>query len=79
MRRSTWFRRPGSIFFRVSKQGPCFTAIEEDGGDKRSVQLELACEADAVAQTDPGGFTSYFIGHLCLRIYSEMGGGGVFR
>ena len=22
-------------FFRVSKQGPCFTAIEEDRGDKR--------------------------------------------
>ena len=22
-------------FFRVSKQGPCFTAIEEDGGDQR--------------------------------------------
>ena len=21
-------------FLRVSKQGPCFTAIEEDGGDK---------------------------------------------
>ena len=24
-------------FYRVSKQGPCFTAIEEDGGDKRLV------------------------------------------
>ena len=24
-------------FFRVSKQGPCFTAIVEDGGDKRLV------------------------------------------
>ena len=31
--------------FRVSKQSPCFTAIEDDGGDKRLVQLELACEA----------------------------------
>ena len=29
-------------FFRVSKQGPCFTAVEEDGGDKRLVELELA-------------------------------------
>ena len=38
------------LFFRVSKLGPCFTAIEEDGGDKRLVQLELACEADGVAQ-----------------------------
>ena len=29
-------------FFRASKQGPCLTAIEEDGGDKRLVWLELA-------------------------------------
>ena len=40
--------------FRVSKQGPCFTATEEDGGDKRLVQLELACKADDVAPPDPG-------------------------
>ena len=26
-------------FFRVSKQGPCFIATEEDGGDKRIVPL----------------------------------------
>ena len=26
-------------FFRVSKQGQCFTAEEEDGGDKRLVEL----------------------------------------
>ena len=25
------------LFFRVSKQGPCFTVTEEDGGDKRLV------------------------------------------
>ena len=36
------------LFFRVSKQGPCFTAIG-DGGDKRFVELEPACEADGVA------------------------------
>ena len=30
-------------FFRVSKQGPCVTVIEEDGGDKRPAELELAC------------------------------------
>ena len=30
-------------FFRVSKQGPCFIAIKEDGGDKRLVELELTC------------------------------------
>ena len=39
-------------FLGVSKQGPCFTAIEEDGGDKRLVQLELACEADGGAPPD---------------------------
>ena len=33
-------------FFRVSEQGPCFTGIEEDGDDKRLVELELACEAE---------------------------------
>ena len=50
---ATYFRKPGSLSFRVSEQGPCFTAIEEDGGDKRLVQLELACEADGVALPDP--------------------------
>ena len=30
-------------FFRATKQGPCFTAIKEDGGDPRLVPLELAC------------------------------------
>ena len=25
-------------FFRVSKRGPCFTAVQEDGGDKRLVE-----------------------------------------
>ena len=39
-------------FLRVSKQGSCFTAIEEDGGDKRLVEIELACEADGVAPPD---------------------------
>ena len=34
----TWFQKPGS-FFRVSMQGSCFTAVEEDGGDKRLVEL----------------------------------------
>ena len=40
-------------YFRASRQGSCFTAIEEDRGDKRPVvQLELACEADGVAPPD---------------------------
>ena len=40
-------------FLRVNKQGPCPTAIEENGGDKRLVELELACEADGVAPPGP--------------------------
>ena len=40
-------------FFRVSKQDPCFTPVEEDGGDKRPVELELACETDGAAPPDP--------------------------
>ena len=36
------------LFFRVSRQGPCFTAIHEDGGGTRLVELEeLACEAES--------------------------------
>ena len=41
------------FFLKFSRQGPCFTAIEEDEGDKRLVNLELACEADGVALPDP--------------------------
>ena len=37
----------------VSKQYPCFTAVEDDGGDKRHVQLKLACKSDGVAPPDP--------------------------
>ena len=36
------------FLFLVSKQGPCFTATEEDGGDKRLAQHELSCEADVL-------------------------------
>ena len=39
--------------FRVSKQGPCFTAVKEDGGDKRLVELERACKANGVAPPYP--------------------------
>ena len=42
-------------------QDPCFTAIEEDGGDKRLVQLERACEADCVASQD----LFFLSGHSC--------------
>ena len=41
------------FFFRFSENGSCFTATEEDGGDKRLVELELACEADGVALPYP--------------------------
>ena len=37
-----------NTFFRISKQGPCFTAMEENGGDER-----LACEADCVPPSYP--------------------------
>ena len=40
-------------FSEVSKQRTYFTAIEEDGGSKRLVELEFACEADSVAHPDP--------------------------
>ena len=41
-------------FFGVSKQGPCFTATEEDGGEKRLTQPKLALlEANGVAPPDP--------------------------
>ena len=39
--------------YRISEQGPCLTATEEDGGDERLEQLELACEADGGAPSDP--------------------------
>ena len=48
-------------FFRVSKQGPGLTAVEDDGGDKRLVQLERACEADCVASQD----LFFLSGHSC--------------
>ena len=41
------------LFSRVSKQGPCSTAKEDDKGDKTLVQLGLTCEADGVAPPDP--------------------------
>ena len=40
-------------FFRVSMQGPCFTATEEDGGGKRLSEFELAGRADGVTPPDP--------------------------
>ena len=40
-------------FLRDSKQSPCFTAMQEDGGDKRLVELGLTCEACGVVLPDP--------------------------
>ena len=37
-------------FLSVSNQGPCLTAIKEDGRDRRLVQLD--CDADGVASPD---------------------------
>ena len=41
------------LLFKVSKLGPCLTALVEDAGDKRLVELELAGKADGVAAPDP--------------------------
>ena len=41
------------LLFRVSMQGLCLTAIEEDGGDERLVEFEFACKAGGVALPDP--------------------------
>ena len=41
-------------FLRVSKQGSCLSPCQEKNkGDKRLLQLELACEADGSAPPDP--------------------------
>ena len=40
-------------FCQNQQAGLCFTAIGQDGGDKRLVQLELACEADGFAPPFP--------------------------
>ena len=40
-------------FLTASKQGPCFTATEEDGGDQVFVEFELSCEVDGVAPPGP--------------------------
>ena len=47
------FKSLDPFSFSESKLGPCFTAVEEDGGGKRLVQFELACKADSVASQDP--------------------------
>ena len=47
------FQSLDPFFSGVSQQSPCFTIIEQDGGDKSLVQLRLACKADLVAPTDP--------------------------
>ena len=56
------FKSPGP-FFRVSNQGTCFTAAEKDGGDKRVIELELACRAEGIAPPDP-----VQSGHCCHRL-----------
>ena len=61
-------------FLRISKQGPCLTAIEEDGGDKRLVQLELACKADGVASPDPvqSGTIAAIAEAILVQIYAKQ-------
>ena len=50
---STTLAAKGLRIMMLMKQGPCFTAREMDGGDKRLVELELACEVDGVTPPDP--------------------------
>ena len=50
-------------FFRVSKQGLCFTAIEENGGGKRLRELELACIA--VSESNEKSSTSTIMTSIC--------------
>ena len=38
------------LVYLVSQQGPCLTAIEEDGDNKRLVELELACLKKVILQ-----------------------------
>ena len=40
-------------FFRVSKTGPYFIAIEEDGGDTKLAELKPACSSRPLFQTSP--------------------------
>ena len=40
-------------FLRVSNQGPYLTAIDEGGGGKRLVELELVCKVDGIAPSIP--------------------------
>ena len=47
-------------FLRVGEQGPCFTAMDDDEGDKKLLEVELACKADGVAPPDP-----VWSGHCC--------------
>ena len=34
------------LFLSVSNNGPCLTAVEEDGGDKRLVQLSIVATGE---------------------------------
>ena len=40
------------VYFSVREQGPCFTAIEEGGGNKRFVELDFTLETDGVTPPD---------------------------
>ena len=46
-------RRKLAWFEHLTRHDSLSKAMEEDGGDKRLVELELACEVDGVAPPDP--------------------------
>ena len=47
------FKSLDPFFFSISRQGPSFSGIEEDGGDKSLVELELVCKVGGAALQDP--------------------------
>ena len=59
-------------FFRSSKQGPCFTAIEVT---RRLVELELACKADGIASPNPvqSGHCCHCVGSSSLNFQVKTG------
>ena len=57
-------------FLRVSKQGPCLTAIEEGGGNTKLGQVELACEVNAATSPDPA--VAVVAEGILMRISAEQ-------
>ena len=59
------------LFLTDNKQGRCFTAIEEDGDDKRLVELAIVCEADVSLKTFFYHPSSYLHSYTCIHTYIQ--------